>query len=146
MSMQRGNARLRQWGAIGLVLAIGLAAGCQKRDSNIGQAAIDADRLVNAEAEPGSWMSHGRTYSEQRFSPLDAISTETIDRLGFAWDYDMGTRRGQEANPIVVDGVMYLPVRGHQILRHAHAALSLLCRRVSKNSWMHSSWALGDSR
>src|SRR5690606_2596757 len=37
-------------------------------------------------------------------------------------------------------------VRGHQILRHAHAALSLLCRRVSKNPWMHSSWALGDSR
>ena len=26
---------------------------------------------------------------------------------GFAWTYDLGTERGQEATPIVVDGVMY---------------------------------------
>ena len=54
MKMNRGNAaRLRQLGALGLILTACLAAGCQKR-SNIGQAAVDADRLVNAEAEPGA--------------------------------------------------------------------------------------------
>src|SRR5690606_8635052 len=107
MNIQRGNARLRHWGAIGVVLMAGLAAGCQKR-SDIGQAAVDADRLVNAESEPGSWMSHGRTYSEQRFSTLDAINTDTVGRLGLAWYADLDSNRGQEATPLMVDGALYV--------------------------------------
>ena len=35
------------------------------------------------------------------------INDGNVDRLGFAWAYDLGTSRGQEATPIVVDGVMY---------------------------------------
>ena len=56
---------------------------------------------------PGNWMSTGRTYDEQRFSPLDAIDTETVAQLGLAWYWNTGTVRGLEATPIVVDGVMY---------------------------------------
>jgi quinohemoprotein ethanol dehydrogenase len=44
---------------------------------------------------------------QQYFSPLLAINTQTVSRLGLAWAYDLGTRRGQEATPVVVDGVMY---------------------------------------
>src|SRR5690606_6982095 len=108
MMMNRGTAaRLRQLGALGLVLTACLAAGCQKR-SNIGQAAVDADRLLNAEAEPGAWMSHGRTYSEQRFSTLGAINTGNVDTLGLAWYADLDTNRGQEATPLMVDGAVYV--------------------------------------
>ena len=70
-------------------------------------AAVDGERIVNADAEPGNWMSTGRTYDEQRFSPLDAIDTETVQDLGLAWYWNTGTVRGLEATPIVVDGVMY---------------------------------------
>ena len=70
-------------------------------------AAIDTARIVNANAEPGSWLSHGRTYDEQRFSPLDQITTENIQELELAWYQDSGSKRGLEATPIVVDGVMY---------------------------------------
>jgi PQQ-dependent dehydrogenase (methanol/ethanol family) len=52
-------------------------------------------------------MSHGRTYSEQRFSPLKQINDQNIAQVGLAWYVDLDTRRGQEATPIVVDGVMY---------------------------------------
>ena len=52
-------------------------------------------------------MTYGRTYSEQRFSPLKQIDDKNIGELGLAWFYDLDTRRGQEATPIVVDGVMY---------------------------------------
>ena len=52
-------------------------------------------------------MTYGRTYSEQRFSPLKQIDDKNIGGLGLAWFYDLDTRRGQEATPIVVDGVMY---------------------------------------
>ena len=70
-------------------------------------AAVDGERIAAADAEPSNWMSTGRTYDEQRFSPLDAINTETVPNLGLAWYWDTGTARGLEATPIVVDGAMY---------------------------------------
>lgn len=70
-------------------------------------AAVDGTRIIDANAEPGNWMSHGRTYDEQRFSPLKQITDQNVGHLGLAWYYDVDTRRGQEATPLVVDGVMY---------------------------------------
>ena len=70
-------------------------------------AAVDASRLIHADQDPGNWMSYGRTYSEQRFSPLKLINDQNVGQLGLAWYVDLDTRRGQEATPIVVDGVMY---------------------------------------
>ena len=61
-----------------------------------------------ADTEPGSWLTHGRTYGEQRFSPLTKISTDTVGRLGLAWTYEMKTNRSASATPLVVDGVMYV--------------------------------------
>ena len=69
--------------------------------------AVDEARIIGADTEPGSWLAHGRTYGEQRFSPLDSINADTVGKLGLAWYADLGTRRGLEATPIVVDGVIY---------------------------------------
>jgi alcohol dehydrogenase (cytochrome c)/quinohemoprotein ethanol dehydrogenase len=71
-------------------------------------AAVDAARLIAADTEPGQWLSHGRTYGEQRFSPLDEINRQTVGELGLAWFADLDTRRGQEATPLVADGVLYV--------------------------------------
>src|SRR6188768_43147 len=96
-----------------LTLCIALAA-CSPRKQEavatapIGAANVDAARIINADSEPGSWMSHGRTYSEQRFSPLDSISKTNVGTLGLGWFADIDTDRGQEATPIVVDGVLYV--------------------------------------
>src|SRR5271154_1250007 len=68
---------------------------------------VDAARLLDADRDSGNWMTHGRTYTEQRFSPLKQINDGNVSQLGFAWHYDLDTHRGQEATPIVVDGVMY---------------------------------------
>ena len=68
---------------------------------------VNGDRIVHADREPGNWLSHGRTYDEQRFSPLKIINDKNVTRLRLAWSYDLDTRRGQEATPLVVDGVMY---------------------------------------
>lgn len=69
--------------------------------------AVDAKRLQQADKEPGNWMTYGRTYSEQRFSPLSRISVDTVSSMGLAWSYDLETERGIEATSIVVDGIMY---------------------------------------
>lgn len=70
-------------------------------------AAVDDARIVNADGDAANWLTHGRTYSEQRFSPLDQINYQNVSKLALAWSFDLDTRRGEEATPIVVDGVMY---------------------------------------
>jgi len=75
--------------------------------SSQGAANVDQARLKSADAEPQNWFTLGRDGNQTYFSPLSTIDASNVDRLGFAWSYDMGTARGQEATPIVVDGVMY---------------------------------------
>ena len=94
--------------ALALFAAVGVmcvATDQPKRDAT--PAAVDAARILHADAEPGNWMTHGRTYNEQRFSPLKEITDRNVNRLGLAWYYDLDTNRGQEATPLVIDGVMY---------------------------------------
>ena len=69
---------------------------------------VDEERIINADSEPGNWLSHGRTYDEQRFSPLKQITSANVDQLGLSWYFDTDTNRGHEASPIVVDGVMFI--------------------------------------
>jgi PQQ-dependent dehydrogenase (methanol/ethanol family) len=64
-------------------------------------------RLINAAKEGQNWLTHGGTYAEQRFSPLDQINRDNVAKLKLAWFYDLDTNRGQEATPLVVDGVLY---------------------------------------
>ena len=71
-------------------------------------AQVDTARLLKADSEPGQWLAVGRTYDEQRFSPLTKIDTGNVSQLGLAWHYDLDTNRGQEASPIVIDGVLYV--------------------------------------
>lgn len=88
--------------AAALVAAL---CGCQPTHKT---ADVDAARLTSADNEPGNWMSQGRTYSEQRFSPLDKVNAGNVGSLGLAWSFELSTNRGVETTPIVVDGVMYV--------------------------------------
>jgi len=61
-----------------------------------------------ADETPGAnWLSYGRTYSEQRYSPLQQINTENVDQLGLAWSLDLPGQRTLEATPLAIDGVLY---------------------------------------
>lgn len=68
---------------------------------------VDAERMKAAAADAGNWLAVGRDQDGTYYSPLTAINSRNVGSLGFAWSYDLGTFRGQEATPIVVDGVMY---------------------------------------
>ncbi len=76
---------------------------CQARPP----ADVDGARIAAADRDPGNWMTHGRTYREERFSPLAAINTSNVGKLGLAWYFEADSRIGTEATPLVVDGVMY---------------------------------------
>ena len=86
-------------------LALGLAFSLAQAGE--GAAAVNTPRIILANREPGNWLSVGRTYDEQRYSPLTQIDEHNVERLGLAWYYDLNTMRGIEGTPVVVDGVMY---------------------------------------
>ncbi len=69
---------------------------------------VGTERLLHADQEPGQWLSTGRNYDEQRFSPLKQVTTENVARLGLAWSAPIDSNRGQEATPLVIDGVLYV--------------------------------------
>ena len=108
--------------AIFLLLLVSLLTACAPGEQPAGVAAVDGLRIQDSVAEAGNWLSHGRTYTERRFSPLSAVNDQTVGELGLAWYLDLGTDRGLEATPIVVDGVMY--VSGAWNLIHAIDAAS----------------------
>ena len=92
-----------------VALVFCFAVGAIEPASAAGAAAnVDAARLDGAAQDPANWMTYGRTYSEQRFSPLAQITAENANLLGLAWYADFDTDRGQEATPLVIDGVMYV--------------------------------------
>jgi PQQ-dependent dehydrogenase (methanol/ethanol family) len=76
-------------------------------DSRAGVGLVDDAALAAAASNTDEWLTYGRDYAEQRFSPLDQINADTIDRLGVVWHYDTGSLRGLEATPLVHDGVLY---------------------------------------
>jgi quinohemoprotein ethanol dehydrogenase len=97
-----------------VILAGVVAAGCQRDQTAATEqrgtpAAVDQQRMLaaNSEAEVGNWLAVGRTYDEQRFSPLDQINVDNVNQLGLAWYYDFNSMRGLESSPLVIDGVMY---------------------------------------
>ena len=91
--------------AVAAVL-IATAAFSQPRRAEAAYAVDDA-ALVGAAGRTGDWLTYGGTYKEQRYSPLDQIHDGNVGELGIAWVKETNTKRGLEATPLVVDGVMY---------------------------------------
>ena len=97
---------------IALAALLPLAA-CNVTGTGTGDKAASApatqgvtDALIAAAPE-GEWLSYGRDYNEQRFSSLTQVNDTTVKDLGLAWSADFETARGQEATPLMHDGVLY---------------------------------------
>ncbi|KUR73007.1 alcohol dehydrogenase [Novosphingobium fuchskuhlense] len=88
--------------AMASVLALSVGAVAQSG----AMAGVTEAMLRNVPA--GEWLSYGRDYAEQRYSPLTLINEYNVDQLGLAWSADLDTARGQEATPLVHDGVLYV--------------------------------------
>ncbi|MCB1646807.1 MAG: PQQ-dependent dehydrogenase, methanol/ethanol family [Pseudomonadales bacterium] len=110
--------------SIALVLIAMLHAGLQAN-----AAPVTGERIAAADKEPGQWLSHGRDYGEQRFSPLKTINVDTVKDLGLTWKYETGNHRGMEATPLVIDGVMYLTT--------AWSRVAALDARTGKELWRY---------
>jgi len=114
-----------------LATAIALSA-CDGDDPGVEQTALSSsgslktkERSPTAGSVTSNWPTHGRTYGEQRFSPLEQVNAENVRELGLDRFFDIPTHRGIEATPLVIDDVMpeqsqaikaYIIDRAHALL------------------------------
>ncbi|MCB2051475.1 MAG: PQQ-dependent dehydrogenase, methanol/ethanol family [Novosphingobium sp.] len=56
----------------------------------------------------GDWALYGLESNEQRFSPLEQITPETVGKLGLAWSMDLPPQaRSMQGTPLAIDGTLY---------------------------------------
>ena len=71
-------------------------------------AEVDDTRLLGAPEDHDNWLTYGHGYANQRYSGLDQITTDNVQRLVPKWIYQTGVLGTFPTSPIVADGVMYL--------------------------------------
>ncbi len=118
---------------IALLVWTSLLLACSREQAAVDSAATAAPAptsqpTVTAPADTG-WALHGNDTGEQRYSALDQVNRDNVGQLGLAWYFDLYTRRGVEATPLVVDGVMY--VTGSWSMVYA------LDARTGELKWFH---------
>ena len=77
-------------------------------DSPAKAGAVNDARAVSEAAAGNNWLLNGRTFDSQHFSPLKQITDKNVSGLGLAWYLDIDSAMGVVAEPIVVDGVIYV--------------------------------------
>src|SRR4051812_10125492 len=71
---------------------------------NVTQARV----LAEAGRGDNNWLVNGGNFESQHFSSLKSITDQNVSGLGLAWALPIDSRMGLSAEPIVVDGVIYL--------------------------------------
>jgi alcohol dehydrogenase (cytochrome c) len=72
---------------------------------------LNAQTLADLKADattPGDVLTYGMGYNNQRYSALKQINTSTVDKLTPMWSYSLNNPQGQESQPIIHNGVMYV--------------------------------------
>ncbi len=80
----------------------------------LGAAALVPGAQAQDAPAPGDWPRYTRDLQGTRFSPLDQINAGNVENLDVAWTFRLRPQGGAAllggTVPIVVDGVMYLPL------------------------------------
>ena len=94
------------YGAVVLALVLSISPESAVSADKVG--AVSQQRVI-AEAEDGkNWLVNGRTFESGHHSPLTQVTDKNVGKLGLAWALDIDSPNGLVAEPIVVDGVIYL--------------------------------------
>ncbi|MBL1258846.1 PQQ-dependent dehydrogenase, methanol/ethanol family [Methylocystis sp. Sn-Cys] len=65
-------------------------------------------RLADLATDARNWPMAARDYANTRYSALDQITVDNVSQLKLSWSFSVGANRGQEAAPLVIDGMMYV--------------------------------------
>ncbi len=89
-----------------LVLAAIAVIAC----SSAAYAGVTEDDLARDAETVGDVLTNGMGRGLQRFSPMETLNTGNVKNLVPAWAFSLGgeKQRGQESQPIIYDGIMYI--------------------------------------
>lgn len=92
---------------VSLVLAISAAISLSAQTAN---ANVTDQDILNDHNITSQVVTNGMGLQGQRFSPLKQINKDNVGKLLPTWSFSFGgeKQRGQEAQPIVHDGIMYV--------------------------------------
>ncbi|NQV20685.1 MAG: PQQ-dependent dehydrogenase, methanol/ethanol family [Rhodospirillales bacterium] len=103
---------------------LGLVAACDQQPTTT----MVEEKIAVAPVEDTDVLTLGMGQHLQRHSTLTQIDKTTVKRLVPVWSYSLADRRGQESQPLIIDGVMYVtthkstvalnPLTGRQIWKH----------------------------
>jgi alcohol dehydrogenase (cytochrome c) len=73
------------------------------------------DGQLNDALKTDNVLTYGMGYHQQRYSPLNQINRKTIKRLVPVWNLSLDNNWGEQAQPIVYNGVMYVTNARHTV-------------------------------
>src|SRR5215468_3888889 len=73
-----------------------------------GVSAQTLDELKNDGKNTDNILTYGMGYSQHRFSPLKQIDKTNVKRLVPVWSLSLDNQWGEQAQPIIYNGVMYV--------------------------------------
>lgn len=94
---------------------------------------VDAKRLLAAANDTDNWLTFGRDYSNQNFSPLKQIDSNSVKRLVPKWIFQTGKKGSFQTHPLVADGVMYATIPGNDVVALNAATGTVQWRYKHKN-------------
>ena len=73
-------------------------------------AQVSEEDLANDQTITDQIVTNGMGRHLQRYSPLDTLNKDNVDKLMPAWAFSLGgeKQRGQETQPLIYDGMMYI--------------------------------------
>jgi PQQ-dependent dehydrogenase (methanol/ethanol family) len=66
------------------------------------------DELIKMSQNPKDWVLPTGDYANQRYSKLNQINAQNVNKLQVAWTFSTGVLRGHEGAPLVVGNMMYV--------------------------------------
>lgn len=58
--------------------------------------------------DPNQWVIQTGDYANQRYSKLDQINKDNVNKLQVSWTFSTGVLRGHEGSPLVIGDMMYV--------------------------------------
>ncbi len=98
---------MRQLTVFMLLVVLCACGGSKDEQTTSSESRLASTSIAEAKSSV-DWALHGNDWGEQRHSKLDQINRDNVKELGLHWSFDMFTRRGVEATPLVIDGTMYV--------------------------------------
>ena len=98
---------MRAW-SIAILAACVLAYEAMAAQTTRAPGDVTQARVLAEAGRGDNWLVNGGNFESQHFSPLKMITDQNIGGLGLAWALPVNSPMGLSAEPIVVDGVIYL--------------------------------------